>query len=142
VVHREVLSDWVCKHPQLARLLGCPTTTGRLSLHGLGDTIDKAHKRTTTASEGTQFWHEVHGASGSALRLFRTGGGLLGLGPAWSERGDEFWVLAGAQEPFILRRRAWGGHRLVGEAYVHGMMHMRHSERLGDLRHPEHTVLT
>ncbi|KAE8446732.1 hypothetical protein EG329_011637 [Mollisiaceae sp. DMI_Dod_QoI] len=57
-------------------------------------------------------------------RLFRTKENYLGIGPQSLEEGDEVWVLAGARVPFILRRDGKGDEkwRLVGEAYVHGIM--------------------
>jgi hypothetical protein len=55
--------------------------------------------------------------------LFVTSSGHLGNGTESLEVGDEVWVLAGAPVPFLLRPVRHGGYRLVGEAYVHGIMH-------------------
>jgi hypothetical protein len=46
------------------------------------------------------------------------------MGPTVLEVGDEVWILAGADVPLILRPSASSGeeYRLVGEAYVHGIM--------------------
>jgi hypothetical protein len=56
--------------------------------------------------------------------LFVTERGDLGMGPTVLEAGDEVWILPGADVPLILRRSASSGeeYRLVGEAYVHGIM--------------------
>ncbi|KAM7191506.1 hypothetical protein V8F33_008857 [Rhypophila sp. PSN 637] len=58
-------------------------------------------------------------------RIFRTANGFLGMGPLSSEIGDEVWVLEGGKTPFVVRRPREGGSRcrLIGEAYVHGIMH-------------------
>jgi hypothetical protein len=63
--------------------------------------------------------------------VFRTSGGLLGVGPVGLNVGDEIWVLAGAVTPVLLRRKKGAGdkgshggqhHEYLGAAYVHGMM--------------------
>ncbi|KAK3306225.1 heterokaryon incompatibility protein-domain-containing protein [Chaetomium strumarium] len=61
-------------------------------------------------------------------RLFCTEKGYLGLGPASAAVGDVVCILPGAAGPFVLRE--FGGRcdgakrlRLVGESYVHGIMH-------------------
>lgn len=56
-------------------------------------------------------------------RLFRTDGGLLGMGPLETEMGDEVWILAGAKTPVVLRDGSPGKKQLLGEAYIHGLMH-------------------
>ena len=35
---------------------------------------------------------------------------------------DEVFVLSGGDVPFILRQSGSGEHRLIGEAFVHGIM--------------------
>ena len=51
--------------------------------------------------------------------------GGLGLAPDSVQIGDEVWILAGSQVPFILRSVDGSPRRykLIGEAYVHGIMH-------------------
>lgn len=56
-------------------------------------------------------------------RMFRTSEHYLGMGPLSSQEGDELWILRGANVPFILRRLDDGSYRVIGEAYVHGIMH-------------------
>jgi len=56
-------------------------------------------------------------------RMFRTPNNYLGMGPISSQVGDEIWVLKGSRAPFILRRKGTGQYQLIGEAYVHGIMH-------------------
>jgi len=46
------------------------------------------------------------------------------MGPTALEPGDEVWLLEGGMTPFILRRRPGSEcYRMIGEAYVHGIMH-------------------
>jgi Heterokaryon incompatibility protein (HET) len=56
-------------------------------------------------------------------RLFTTDQKWLGLGPENLEQDDEVWLLKHANVPFILRPRGDSQYTLVGEAYVHGIMH-------------------
>ncbi|KAF4632852.1 hypothetical protein G7Y89_g5278 [Cudoniella acicularis] len=56
-------------------------------------------------------------------RVFATKGGHLGLGTKSVKEGDEAWILEGADTPFVLRPRKDGKYKLIGEAYVHGVMH-------------------
>ncbi|KAK4041296.1 heterokaryon incompatibility protein-domain-containing protein [Parachaetomium inaequale] len=59
--------------------------------------------------------------------LFCTRGGRLALGPKSVGKEpnckDEVWILQSAKVPFILRREKDGRYRVVGEAYVHGIMY-------------------
>jgi hypothetical protein len=54
-------------------------------------------------------------------KVFCTKHGMLGLGPTILRAGDLCCILFGAHVPFILRRVA-EKYRLVGEAYVDGVM--------------------
>lgn len=55
-------------------------------------------------------------------KLFSTRNGLLGLGPCVLRKGDLCCILFGAVVPFILRQ-VGSRYRVVGEAYIHGIMH-------------------
>ncbi|KIW84644.1 hypothetical protein Z517_00032 [Fonsecaea pedrosoi CBS 271.37] len=80
-----------------------------------------------------QLHHDIGYGSGKLRRLFRTKRlSLLGTGSRSLRVGDEVWILGGGKVPYVLRPvngRADGEglgdrtHRLVGEAYVHGLMH-------------------
>ncbi|TQN67654.1 Heterokaryon incompatibility protein 6, OR allele [Colletotrichum shisoi] len=52
------------------------------------------------------------------------GGRYVGMVPEGCEAGDEVWMLKGCNAPFVLRRSAEreGARRIVGAAYVHGIM--------------------
>ncbi|KAF2144178.1 uncharacterized protein K452DRAFT_154350 [Aplosporella prunicola CBS 121167] len=54
-------------------------------------------------------------------RLFVTQKGYIGIGPPCLREGDVVCVLANAIVPFVLRQNG-PYHKLVGEAYVHGIM--------------------
>jgi hypothetical protein len=60
-------------------------------------------------------------------RLLCSSHGLLGLGPMSTAQDkdckDEIWLLGGARVPFILRQLEDGGYKIIGEAYVHGLMY-------------------
>lgn len=55
-------------------------------------------------------------------RFFVTKKGYIGIGPACMQEGDKVCLLSGAIVPFVLRSDG-AEHKLVGEAYVHGIMH-------------------
>ena len=59
----------------------------------------------------------------TARRIFRTRDNLIGIGPRSLQVDDCIFILPGANVPFLLRKRADGTYKLVGEAYVHGIMH-------------------
>jgi hypothetical protein len=61
--------------------------------------------------------------SSTGKKLFTTVQGQLGIGISSVKTSDEIWVIAGASIPFVLRPKADGQWSLVGEAYVHGIMH-------------------
>jgi hypothetical protein len=56
-------------------------------------------------------------------RIFRTKGKLLGIGPPSIDMKDEVWVTRGFNFPVILRRQEDGSRTVIGECYVHGIMH-------------------
>ncbi|OCK85851.1 hypothetical protein K432DRAFT_216315 [Lepidopterella palustris CBS 459.81] len=70
-----------------------------------------------------QLQHEFDISGGRMRRLFKTRNKYLGTGARSLQIDDEVWVLAGAPVPFILRHLNGGNYRLLGEAYVHGVMH-------------------
>jgi hypothetical protein len=55
-------------------------------------------------------------------RSFMLQNGYIGLGPQNLQAGDLVAVLLGASVPFLLRKDENGNFRVVGEAYVHGIM--------------------
>lgn len=59
----------------------------------------------------------------SNRRLFRTRTGYVGLASDNVSYGDKLYILDGARAPFLLTALVRGGTHLVGEAYVHEIMH-------------------
>ena len=55
-------------------------------------------------------------------RLGRGENGFLALLPGEAEVGDRIMLVKGGRVPLLLRRDEEGLYRLVGEAYVHGIM--------------------
>ncbi|KAF4782830.1 hypothetical protein HER10_EVM0003401 [Colletotrichum scovillei] len=56
---------------------------------------------------------------------FVTDGGYVGLAPMAAKVGDDVWIIIGADAPFITSTRSFTRtrySRIVGEAYVHGIM--------------------
>ena len=47
----------------------------------------------------------------------------MGIGPDATAVGDEIAVFFGARSPFVITALGDGGHALVGDAFVLGMMH-------------------
>lgn len=64
-------------------------------------------------------------------RLARMNNHLLNMVPSSSEAGDAIWIIPGLSTPFVLRRMSNGAHEIIGEAYVHGIMH---GEAIRDFR--------
>jgi hypothetical protein len=56
-------------------------------------------------------------------RMMRTKGGYIGLVPMAARKGDYIFLCKGAQVPLILRRCGLQSYVLVGDSFVHGIMH-------------------
>ncbi|KAI0434490.1 heterokaryon incompatibility protein-domain-containing protein [Xylaria sp. FL1042] len=55
-------------------------------------------------------------------RVFRTSGNFWGITSEHVKKGDHVSILSGADTPYVLRRGSLGW-KLIGEAYVHGIMY-------------------
>jgi hypothetical protein len=55
-------------------------------------------------------------------RYFVSKTGWLGLGPSSTKAGDVIVVFLGLKTPMVLRPAGGGSFRIVGEAYIHGIM--------------------
>ncbi|KAG4419007.1 hypothetical protein IFR04_007868 [Cadophora malorum] len=84
------------------------------------ESIDEASKHRATC-----FFHRVMNMTYNR-RAFRTASGWVGLGSEYIARGDKVVIFLGAQTPFVIResglRDERMAHKLVGEAYVDGIM--------------------
>lgn len=85
------------------------------------------------ASRGELRFRHTMTQAVSGRRIFRTENGYIGLCPQFAKVGDRIVVFAGGRVPLVLRSsgKDW---RLVGNAYVHGIMkgelESKHSARL------------
>jgi hypothetical protein len=61
-------------------------------------------------------------AAAETRRPFKSDKGHLGVGPEAAESGDIICIFYGATVPYILRPETSGRYRLLGEAYVDGIM--------------------
>jgi len=100
--------------------------------------IERALNNEEFPPQGHQSNYPPHGMSGlfESLcgmipnhALFITKRGYLGIGPPTTSPGDQIWVFYNGNVPFVMRKRNTeevenGYHelRLVGDAYVHGIM--------------------
>jgi hypothetical protein len=71
-------------------------------------------------------------------RPFISARGFIGLGPMELQAGDIVVIFMGAKLPYILRRYESSRYRLIGEAYVQGIMY---GEFMVNVRTPEDFVL-
>jgi len=71
--------------------------------------------------DAAKFCGEI-GAKALGRKPFVTKKGHLGLGLDHVESGDAVAVLSGCQVPFVLRKTVCGRYKIVGEAYIDGIM--------------------
>jgi hypothetical protein len=65
---------------------------------------------------------EIQGRYALNRRVVRTEGGFLGLASNATETGDVVMICKGSSVPLIMRRCGEDEFRLIGDAYVHGIM--------------------
>jgi hypothetical protein len=63
---------------------------------------------------------------------FLTSSGYLGLGPSGLKPNDLVVVFLGVETPFVLRASGEGQYKLLGEAYVHGIMDGEFTKSISD----------
>jgi hypothetical protein len=83
----------------------------------ISDGVQKAFDRVGAA----KFCGEID-AKARGRKPFVTKKGHLGLGLDHVKPGDAVAVLIGSQVPFVLRKSVGGRYKIVGEAYVDGIM--------------------
>jgi hypothetical protein len=76
-----------------------------------------------TLREVYQSFEEYDGRVKKQRKIFTTEKHYIGLGPLLVQENDIICLIYGAKVPFLIRRRAEGAYLLVGECYVHGLMH-------------------
>lgn len=109
-------SDSLPSEEEMAEFLTDLKTRGKE-----GYTHDKMHM----VSSGYAIFESGFGNYYAGRRLFRTGKGLLGLGPYSIQQGDQVWVVPGGRTPYIFRPLSDSRplqREFIGESYVHGIM--------------------
>ncbi len=77
----------------------------------------------TRSGDPDRFWYDFS-LSSKGRCFFVTKTGYYGLGPWIMKAGDECHVLNEARVPFVLRKAAdVPAYKVIGESYVHGIMH-------------------
>jgi hypothetical protein len=95
----------------------------RCALHFFNKMSSRLKGQQTSTKQEADVKKKILNFSAPLWKLFMTSQGHLGNGYLSIEAGDQIWVLVGASVPFVLRPLDGGKYRLMGEAYVHGIMH-------------------
>ncbi|KAI0098139.1 heterokaryon incompatibility protein-domain-containing protein, partial [Nemania sp. FL0031] len=112
--------------PDFKRFLDAARSSSSFSLGAAKQEYDRMVKLDRSITQVDESVMQDVGDKVSGLHLqslFRTCSGEIGLGSKLVNSGDEVWVLAGGNVPFVLRRVMDGRYRLLEECYVHGVMH-------------------
>lgn len=91
-------------------------------LHDLSASVDQIDVDRETTKFGQQAYDIMDNR-----RLFIADTGYVGCGDARLSVGDFIVVIAGSCTPFLLRHGSSGRYKLIGEAYVHGIMFGEHA---------------
>lgn len=124
--HHSPLSESI--YPEWRTLLDLEPTGSVYSLEAykkrLTTVVEDMFNGTYSPIGLAQLQHELDQSGGKKRRLFRTSCGYLGTGPRSLKPGDEIWILHRGGLPFVLRpQQTFGNYRLIGEAFVYGVMH-------------------
>jgi hypothetical protein len=107
----------------LKEAMACTLTAGKSKeenktvLYGIDDLEEYLTHGTKTVA-GLRFAESIR----TQRTFFYTANGYMGIGSRKMQTGDKICVLFGGEVLFILRP-AGENYRLVGECYVHGLMH-------------------
>lgn len=102
-----------------------PAYEAFLKLASLPSSLSPGHSQEDEQALGTEAWPYFAGismAGGAGRRPFKSDQGHIRLAPEAAEVGDVVCLFHGATVPFVLRREVNGEYRLLGEAYVYGIM--------------------
>jgi hypothetical protein len=123
--HHSPLSDSI--YPEWRTLLQLEPSSSPYSLgkyrERLATVVESMFNGTYSPIGLAQLQHEIDQSGGKRRRLFKTRGGYLGTGARSLREGDEVWILHSSGVPFVLRPQLNGHYRLIGEAFVYGVMH-------------------
>lgn len=92
--------------------------------------VDRFEPTDYANSNGSMYGSELNVWS-FFRRFFVTRDGYFGLAPPSVEQGDAIFILRGGRVPFLLRKVSDTEHMIVGECYVHGIMHGEALKREG-----------
>jgi hypothetical protein len=132
--YERALCCGMLEHPSNRERIGCSHGDGALAvfLHSLCKDSwqypDGLEKPQAMRSKMTKSFHVHHLVDYIRLlqqerQFLRTEEGYIGTGPSQTKAGDKVVILYGSILPFILRERGEGRYLLLGEAYIHGLMH-------------------
>ncbi|KAF2017677.1 HET-domain-containing protein [Aaosphaeria arxii CBS 175.79] len=123
--HFSPLSESI--YPEWGSLFALEPDSTKYSLKSYKDrlmtVIENTFNGTYSPVELSQLQHDFDQGGGKQRRLFSTQSNFLGTGPRSLKVGDEVWILNGGPVPYILRPQSNGNYRLIGEAFVYGVMH-------------------
>ncbi|KAF2500807.1 HET-domain-containing protein, partial [Lophium mytilinum] len=92
-------------------------------LKGYNSAVDSFFDGFQLGLEVAETWFTTGMKLLHSRRPFISKTGYVGLGPDHMVKGDVVCVFLGAKTPYILRPSGQGAYTLVGEAYLHGIMH-------------------
>ncbi len=110
--------------PLLTRREGCVHVhrVMRKSFEAFSSTANEAdYSRRMRAAK--PYIHTMKLEASRRRRIFVSSRGYLGLGQETLHVGDIISILLGETALFLIREAELGYHELIGEAYVHGIMH-------------------
>ena len=132
--YERALCCGMLEHPSNRERIGCSHGDGALAafLQSLCQDSwqhpDCLEKPQAMKSKMTECFHLHHLVDYVRLlqkerQFLRTEEGYIGTGPSRTAAGDKVVILYGSILPFVLREHGEGRYLLVGEAYIHGLMH-------------------
>lgn len=112
----DMLPDFDRVRDTLHRLGRIRNAEGKLVV----DLPDEENRRITRLGDS---FGSLVGAHGHFWRFFRTKEGHMGMGGLAVEENDSVRVVSSCPVPLVLRHREDGSYQLIGDSYVHGIMH-------------------
>ncbi len=93
----------------------------RTHQQGYTQTLDTRRRQDSSSITNPLVKQATLGYVAPHRKFFTTTKGLIGLGPRSMRAGDIICIMSGGRVPYVLRDER-NHHRLIGEAYVHGLM--------------------
>lgn len=106
------------------------TTPAVRDTERLQDLLASFSQMDIEADKDREFWGQTF-VTMETRRLFIADTGHVGCGELGLVIGDLIVVVAGSSIPLILRHSSGGRYKLIGEAYVHGIMFGEHAMKPG-----------